>query len=623
MPIESTGSRVVDLLGASWKYSGTGGTVLRLQPNSSSDVVFGTPQALTVTQSSFNPAPSELASVSVGDILVLESDTVTLPSTDGDYLKGQVVKVSRNEGGIVQFYPNIIDNYTVQRVKIVGKTEGTKLSNINWDCQQNVSNNSILDVIWQSSVSLTNTNIIGSGFQNIGLKVSGVDVVVSACSVVGVANNNNAPGYGVAIDGTNISVNAVSGTKCRHLVDGGSRQHYTVNLNYTDINASKDDGASDNNYILGFHANCRGFSMIGCNISGNGNLMQIRGGEGVISGCNFLSIGSNIYSDIQINEEGCRNVVIDSNTFTNALGVSGNTCVRLSTSQDNKNLIVTNNTVSGDDKVLVEIRNNGHDTKGVLIDGNVGSPNKLLFTEDSTTPPPPTDLEVTVSNNVMNAENSEVGFYVSFLNDYKNLSVNLVNNEINYLTGSGMFGITGDITGNLDLTISNNKTKNSAIDSYVIKPTNVSLNMSMDFSHNKFAGQFEFDVTATTYGPMLFIANDVLRAVDAIVITNADLPIVFQNNMNNDSQSWRNVKTLYPEAMIGNVNTSTGYVTANGYKDYGVRNYPDGTWRSAAIPSTYPLNYKGIDSFRQRDFTVGNATGWVWDGAAWRALANL
>ena len=622
VPIESTGTRVIDLLNANWKYSGTGGTVLRLQPNSSIDVVFSVPEAMTVTQSSFNPAPSELTGVSVGDILVLESDDINLVSGDGDYLKGQVVKVSKNEAGIVQFYPNIVDDFTALRIKIVGKTEGTNIKNINFDCADNVSNNGVLDLIWHSSAVLDNLNIIGSGFQNIGLKVTGVDITISNSSIVGVANNFQPLGYGVSTSGSNITVSGISGTKCRHLVDGGSRSFYTVNLSYVSIHASKGDGATDFLYILGFHANCRGFSMTNCNVSGSGNLMFIRGGEGTITGCNFISTGSNIYADITVNEEGARNIVIDGNTFTNGFGLSGNTCVRLSTAQDNDGLIISNNTVHGDDKVFVELRNNGFNTKGVLIDGNTGSCDKLLFTEDGTSPSA-TNLGVTISNNDFEAADSETGYYISLLNNFNDLNVTVSNNKIKYLTGSGMFGLTGDISGNLDLSISHNKTLDSDVDSYFIKPTSITGNMRMDFSHNQFSAQFEIDVVPATFSTMQFVGNQSTKSIDPILMTQADLPIVFQNNITNDSESLRNMKTLYPEAMIGNVNAVTGFVSPNLYKDHGLFNFPDGTWRADADPDSLPIDLKAIKLVLKRTYAVGQTTGWAFDGANWQPLANL
>ena len=625
IPIEGIGSRVSDLLNATWKYSGIGGTVLRLQPNSKSDFTMVVPLTVTALQSSFNPIPSELSGAAVGDVIALYSDDVNLPSGDGDYLKGQVVKVTKIEGGTLQFYPNLVDDFTIHRVTIFGKTEGTSIKNVKWDCVDNGSNNSILDIIYHSSVDIDNANIAGSGFQNIGLSVKGVDIDISNCSIIGVANDNNAPGYGIAVAGTNITVTGGGGTKCRHLVDGGSRAFYTVGLSYDGITASKGDGASDNNYILGFHASCRGFSMKACNLSGSGNLASVRGGHGKIIGNDFLGLSSTIYASILVGEEGAKNLIIDDNGFDNAEGVSGLTCVRLTTLQENTGCTISNSRVSGDKQVLCEVRNNGFDTKGLVLNDNKGNISKLLNTTTSVSAPPAKSLQVTMRDNDCDSKANVVGYYVSFIENFVDLDITLIDNDMGVNTSAGMFGITGDISGNLTLNIAGNKTTGED-QSYFISPNSLTGNFELTFKDNDFPQQFVLGTgigTAGSYGKLLIKSNEMHRPTDPMNIIPVDLPIIIQGNTTSDSQGWRLVRTLYPEAMIGNFNLSTGYVTANGYKDYGVWNFADGSWRSNTDPGTLPLDFKGIEFMRRRNYAIGSPTGYAFDGTNWVPLVTL
>jgi hypothetical protein len=626
-PLTYTGALNLCFTGCKFIWN-SGGTLFRANPNSNTLYTLASSFAVTTAQTSM-ATPAELSGVVAGDVLLMESNDINLVNVDGNYLKGQTVKVLRVSGGNIFFYPAICQDFTVLRIRVYGKTEGTTIRDMMINGTGNTTNASYITVDGHSDVLVDNVQIYGGGPQNVGISVFGVNLKVSNCTVQGVLNNNTPLGYGVNVGGSNIDVSTVSGTQCRHLVDGSSRNFISVNLSIDRCNATKSSDTTKFLYALGMHANVRNFSVTNCTFTGEGLLLAVRCGEGVITGNTFINKFSNTsgFASIGIIEEGVRNIVIANNTFSG----SNEICILLATDAQNRNIVVANNTVFGDNKIFFKYQSRGHRTRNLLIEGNTGLVQRI-FVDDIDVGATPESLDMTIRNNVFESSEAASGYFISVDKDYDDLRLDVIDNRIYYLTSSAMMGVTGDIVGDLELNIRGNISKDNLVDSYYIRPASVGGDAGMMFTENEFDGQLELELPAATYSPIIISKNISVGRSDPFVIITDDMPVLFRDNVISDSNNcrfWRSSQVYHP----GNVNLN-GIIALNGSHNYGTQILADGTWSSTVSPQTFdPLvcttNWPRGTMMLKTDVAAGGSSGWmcttagIGSGGVWKALPNV
>lgn len=626
-PLTYTGALNLCFTGCKFIWS-TGGTMFRANPNSNTLYSLVSPFAVTAAQTSM-ATPAELSGVVAGDVLLLESNDINLVNIDGNYLKGQTVKVLRESGGNIFFYPAICEDFTVVRIRVYGKTEGTTIRDMMIDGMSNATNASYITIDGHSDVLVDNVQLYGSGLQNVGISTFGVNLKVSNCTVQGVLNNNTPLGYGVNVGGSNIDVSTVSGTQCRHLVDGSSRNFISVNLSIDRCNATKSSDASKFLYALGMHANVRNFSVTNCTFTGEGLLMAVRCGEGVITGNQFINKYSSTdsYASIGIVEEGVRNLVISDNTFSG----SSEICIVLSTDEQNRNIVVSNNTVYGENKIFFKYRSRGFRTSNLLIEGNTGSVNRI-FVDDIDVGATPDELDIAIRSNTFESSESTSGYFISIDKDYENLRLDVTDNRISYLTSSAMLGIIGNITNNIELNIRGNISKDNLVDSYFIRPASIGGDAGMMFTENEFDGQLELELPAATFSPIIISKNISVGRSDPFVIATTNMPVLFRDNVISDSNNcrfWNSSQVYHP----GNVNLN-GIIALNGSHNYGMKILANGTWSSTVSPQTFSpaictTNWPQGTMVLKTDVAAGGSPGWmcttagIGSGGVWKALPSV
>lgn len=574
--ISFTGSVNINFYGSKINYVGIGGTALKSSPISFTEYGAFAPFSVAIAQRTIT-LPAGVTAVD-GDIIIVESDDVSLSSVDGDYLKGQYLKITNANGQDVSFFPSIIENFTVDRIKVLGKTEHTEVRNLHI-LSENSSNNASLAIEGQSYIIIDNVTCEGTGTQNTGITANGVGISITSCTVTGINNGFTPLGYGINVHGASISIANIVGTNCRHCIDGSSRASYLVGVSVSGCKLNK--GESDDShfyYALGFHANSRGITLTDNYITGIGLLMAVRGGEATIKGNTFVNKYSNDYEMIRILEEGCRAINISDNIF---LGDAA-TIVSLQTDQTNRNLLISNNNVKAINQIFFEYVNRGYDSRNIHISNNLGLIEKMFVDKIAGTPPD-TNLEITFSNNEFEPSNTSSGYFLGFQYDYKNLTINLKGNDIATLTSATMFAIVGTIVGDLRLLLDSNTMLGSVVDSYFIHPVSVTGELAMTVINNEFDGQFDLDAPAGSYSPVLFAGNKAIGRDDPIAIIQTTIPILFRDNIVNDANNCRLWNTTLNKH-TGNENFN-GAVSINNLGNFSIKFKADGRW--FAIDDTF------------------------------------
>lgn len=618
--LEYTGVVHVDFNGSKIIYTGSGDTIIDCLPNSETNYSAFTPFSVSLADRALT-LPAGVTAV-VGDVVVLESDDLTVSASEGDYLKGQYLKVTSVSGQDITFYPPIVEDFTVDRIDVYGKTEGSIVRNLILE-SNNVSNNSHLTLRNQSNISISNISCIGSGSQNVGISANGVDIKIFDCTVSGVTNGYVPLGYGIQAHGSQISISDITATNCRHCIDGSSRSSFMVGVSVTGCKLSK--GESDDShfyYAVGFHANSRAVNISNNFVSGIGHMISIRGGEGVVANNTIYNKYTTSYSDIVLLEEGIRSLVISNNEFIG----EASTCIEFGTDQANRNINITGNVVKGTGKDFIRYKNRGFDTRNVNVSNNTGLVQKVFIDEQVSGAA--TLLDINFLNNEFESSNAVSGFFLGFTIGYTDLKIKLRNNDFEYLTSGGLFGCTATVSGDLNIVICNTYSPGSLNDSFVITPVSVGGNYDMTFTGNEFNGQFELDVTAATYGHMLIAQNKAVGRDDPFLITTADLPISFRDNIVNDANSCRFWKTSLNKH-TGNVNYG-GLVSINNLNSFSIVIRPDGRWYS--IDDTF-LSAQGTweagDIVYARSPAIGSPMGYICTvgggpgATTWRPLANV
>ena len=208
--------------------------------------------------------------VQLGDIVIMRSLDVRWANVDGDYLWGHPARVTKIDEASIEFEPALTGTYTINSVEVVEPFH--MVSNVKITATQN-TDTSLFNVGWCVDSKL-DTVLNGTGPQNVGLGVSGINVDVKT-SVRGFKHGYVSLGYGVSVSGHDINVSGV-GSDCRHVTDGTTRDFVSTNLHF-DMDVTKASDAPLFLYAYGIHANCIGAKFRG-RASGAGNLLCDRTG---------------------------------------------------------------------------------------------------------------------------------------------------------------------------------------------------------------------------------------------------------------------------------------------------------------------------------------------------------
>lgn len=202
-------------------------------------ILTGSPVFTTVAGESSFASPVGFVGV-VGDVLVFESDTDSLPV--GSYKHGQLSKITRISGGTVYVSVPFRAAYAVNRLRVMDPLK-VNVSNGFLDltgATQPLSGDPATGVYaFGDAVNLSKLHLTGSSDAGQGVNAYGMTVLVSDCKAYGFMNAQGLPsggriGYGFNVGGDVAIVERCGGAFCKHVVTSAQRAWWTRVLRYID-----------------------------------------------------------------------------------------------------------------------------------------------------------------------------------------------------------------------------------------------------------------------------------------------------------------------------------------------------------------------------------------------------
>jgi hypothetical protein len=483
---------------------------------------------------------------SVGQIVLFKGAGVRFANVDGDYTYGQMVKVIKSSGGEITFEPGIAEGFTAATYSIYNPQKVT-MSNVEFNAVGNINNSSMFvgDVIMDSNFD--NLRIVGSGSQNIGAIVTGVNITLNGLIIRGVANNNVPLGYGFACNGSSITINNIHGSMCRHVVDSNSdRSYLCVGFSINSGTITKTADASIFAYVVGGHCNVLNPTYENLHVFGNGFLLAVRGGNGTVNKCYFHPTTNGNYGPILINE-----MPVDGINVTNNFFLGGESyCVYMSCESYVKNLLFTGNYTRGRKTMF---RWPGVDMANIIISKNTGQAITLgtrNFGNKSVN-------RFHFSGNILESFGAaSIDYFLDFLNCTDLTNVKICDNEIDDSLTAGFFRVS-NIVDALKINIRGNTTVNATKSIEIAEPT-IGDVVEFNVEGNTFAGKVNmlFAASETYSNTVRFTNNNVLvDAADAFV-SQTDTPLLFAGNSFNTADDVTISGSQMPKG--GNINHGAG-----------------------------------------------------------------
>lgn len=266
LPISTEKNINIDCSDGEIFWDGSGGTCLRFNRQPRSVTMGLSVPAIKGARSIPYVPPAAM----IGDIVIMKSSDVRWLNAEKDYTWGHPARVTKINESSIEFEPAVTGTYTVNSIEVM---EPFRMhSNVKITAMQD-TDTSLFNVGWCVDSSF-DTILNGTGAQNVGFGVSGINLDIKA-SVRGFKHGYTSLGYGISVSGHDIKVFG-SGSDCRHVTDGGTRDFVSTNLHF-DMDVTKGSDAPLFLYTYGIHANCIGVKFRG-RVSGAGNLLCDRTG---------------------------------------------------------------------------------------------------------------------------------------------------------------------------------------------------------------------------------------------------------------------------------------------------------------------------------------------------------